>query len=307
MPVAQAVVPQLDTSLRLWDTVLFPLVTAPGHRGEPDSCHHVHGRNLFKMVESLTDLYRIGCAGWSLPRNCRASFPQAGSQLQRYATRFNAVEINSSFYRLHRTTTYERWADSTPDDFRFAAKVLRQITHRARLRDVRQELDEFLDTVAGLGPKLAVLLVQLPPSLPLEQDHAETFFAQLTAQCKTTVVCEPRHPSWFSPEAEQLLAGFGVARVLADPSVVPEAVTPRGSAEITYLRLHGQPKMYYSPYSADQLTAFAEQMVAYRQRSAEIWCIFDNTALGAAPDNALSLMAMLDQRCRQETLAIGQA
>src|SRR3954470_11987598 len=111
---------------------------------------------------------RIGTAAWSIPREHAAPFPVAGSHLERYAAVLNAVEINSSFYRPHRTATYERWAASVPEDFHFAVKIPKAITHERRLADVDDLLDRFLSEVSGLGPKLGPLLVQLPPSLSFQ-------------------------------------------------------------------------------------------------------------------------------------------
>src|SRR5690349_6710944 len=103
-------------------------------------------------------MIRIGTAGWAIPAPSRTGFPETGSQLERYATRLTGVEINSSFYRPHRRTTYERWAAATAHSFRFAVKVPRAITHDQRLRGYGERLDRFLQEVGGLGEKLEVLL-----------------------------------------------------------------------------------------------------------------------------------------------------
>ena len=121
----------------------------------------------------------IGTAAWSLPREVAAEFPGDGQQLERYARQFACAEINSSFYKPHRTETYARWAGMTPPHFRFAVKLPRAITHDGRLRAARKPLRAFLAEAAGLGDRLGVLLVQLPPSLPFESRVARTFFALL--------------------------------------------------------------------------------------------------------------------------------
>src|SRR5688500_14727284 len=138
----------------------------------------------------------VGTAAWTLPREEQPNFPAEGTHLERYASRFTAVEINSSFYRPHRTKTYERWAASVPDGFRFSVKVPKAITHEARLRDVVAHLDSFLAEVGGLGEKLGCLLVQLPPSFVFGHDDVDTFFDTLRARTQVPVVCEPRHRSW---------------------------------------------------------------------------------------------------------------
>src|SRR4051812_3252029 len=121
----------------------------------------------------------IGCAGWTIPREAQAAFPPEGSHLARYAAVFNAVEINSSFYRAHRPATYARWADSVPDSFTFSVKLPRAITHEGGLRGVDALLDQFVEETRQLGPKLGCVLVQLPPKRDFDAVLAADFFARL--------------------------------------------------------------------------------------------------------------------------------
>ncbi len=234
----------------------------------------------------------IGCAGWSISKQHAALFPPAASQLERYAQRFNAVEINSSFYRPHLPATYARWAAATPDDFSFAVKLPKAITHTRRLVGATEPLERFLAEAGQLGAKLGPLLVQLPPSLAFDTHVAGAFFTLLRERFAGVVACEPRHASWFSAEAEALLSAFQVARVAADPAIVPAAAVPGGWRGLAYYRLHGSPDMYESAYSKAYLNALAQQMSLL---AAPVWCIFDNTALGAAPTNALELLARLKE------------
>jgi uncharacterized protein YecE (DUF72 family) len=233
---------------------------------------------------------RIGCAGWNVRKQHMAVFPAAGSHLQRYARRFNAVEINSSFYRPHRRATYERWAATVPDDFAFAVKVPKQITHELRLAAAETALEIFLDQASGLGAKLGPLLVQLPPSLAFDSAVAHAFFAALRARHAGGVVCEPRHATWFTAAADALLAGLEIARAAADPPVGTTAFAPGGWQELHYYRLHGAPHIYYSEYDAAFLQRLARTL---SERSEACWCIFDNTARGAATTNALSLQRLV--------------
>jgi uncharacterized protein YecE (DUF72 family) len=231
----------------------------------------------------------IGCAGWSVPKAAAASFPREGSHLQRYAARFDCVEINSSFYRPHRPATYARWAASVPDSFRFSVKMPRSVTHHARLVGVSSQLDEFCSQVAALGHKLGCVLVQLPPSLAFERSVASRFLAMLRRRHDGTVAVEPRHPSWFGAAADAVLIEYGASRVAADPSVVPAAADPGGDTRAAYFRLHGSPKIYYSTYPDDWLARLAKRLDGLHADGVECWCIFDNTALGAATTNALDL------------------
>lgn len=236
----------------------------------------------------------VGCAGWTLPRDVQPAFPAEGTHLQRYAARFPAVEINSSFHRPHRASTWARWAESAPPGFRFCAKLPKTITHELRLVDADAALTTFLAEAGGLGDALACLLVQLPPSLQFDAAVADGFFASLRARTEVAVVCEPRHPTWFSADADDLLARWKVARVAADPARVPEAAEPGGWRDLAYYRLHGSPRIYYSAYDADYLDALAARIGADLRAGREVWCIFDNTAAGAAAQNALELVSRLD-------------
>jgi len=242
---------------------------------------------------SHDEFARVGTAGWGLPRQWRDRFPSDGSYLERYATRFSAVEINSSFYRPHRRVVYERWAASVPDDFRFAVKLPQAITHDQRLVASDVLLDVFLEEARGLGERMGPLLVQLPPSLDFDAEQVGEFFATLRERHAGAVACEPRHESWFTPAAESLLRVHDVARVAADPARVPAAASPGGDDRLVYFRLHGSPRMYYSDYEPERLLPVAAALRDARARGADAWCIFDNTTLGAATGNALLLAEFL--------------
>ena len=241
----------------------------------------------------------IGTAGWSLPRDVADRFPGDGQQLERYARRFACVEINSSFYKPHRLETYARWAAMTPRHFRFAVKLPKAITHEARLRAVRKPLQAFLAQAAGLGDRLGVLLVQLPPSLAFEARAARRFFALLRESWDGPVACEPRHASWFEPGADRALAALRVTRVAADPARGDAAAVPGGwlgpegdgAGALLYYRWHGSPRMYWSRYGDAWLARQAARIAAW-PASAVPWAIFDNTAAGGATADALELRAL---------------
>jgi uncharacterized protein YecE (DUF72 family) len=253
-----------------------------------------HDSLMISTTGASTGL-RIGTAGWGLPRVWRGQFPDDGSYLERYAARFAAVEINSSFYRQHRRGVYERWAASVPPHFRFAVKVPRAITHDQALVAADVLLDVFLEEVAGLGSRLGPLLVQLPPSLAYDAEHAEEFFETLRRLHGGPVGCEPRHESWFGAHAEELMRRHRVARVAADPARVPAAAVPGGDHTLLYFRLHGSPRIYWSDYEPARLAAIAEQLRGATAPGGERWCIFDNTTLGAATGNALALVRLFEE------------
>jgi uncharacterized protein YecE (DUF72 family) len=237
----------------------------------------------------------IGCAGWSIGGAQRDYFPENGSQLERYAAILPAVEINSSFYRPHRPDTYRRWRDSVPDAFRFSVKVPRAITHGQRLQDTDALVSRFLQEAGELGSKLGCLLVQLPPGLTFNPHIAVPFFDDLTKRIDIPVVCEARHPSWFSPQAASALATLGIAQVIADPPVAEAPLSP-GGLKTVYVRLHGSPHMYHSSYTEEFLIRLEGELRQYRDAGKTAWCIFDNTASGAAMPNALSLLMRFDAR-----------
>jgi len=236
---------------------------------------------------------RIGTAGWSIPKQQAAEFPGEGTHLERYARRFSSVEINSSFYRPHMPVTYARWSASVPPGFRFAVKLPREISHLRRLVAVTEPLDRFLAEIAALGDRLGPLLVQLPPSFRYDETLVGAFLEILRARLDGDVVCEPRHPSWFAESVDGMLTRFQVARVMADPAPAPRAAVPGGWPGISYRRLHGSPKMYYSGYSTEFLDLTARAMRDTAANTRESWCIFDNTADGKAAEDALSLLTRL--------------
>lgn len=233
-----------------------------------------------------------GCAGWSLGREHSAAFTAEGTHLQRYAARLNCAEINSSFYRPHRQQTYQRWAASTPVGFRFSVKVPKLISHVQRLQACDQALDEFVLQCSGLGDRLGCLLVQLPPSLAFDESVAEAFFISLKRCFPGPVVLEPRHESWTGAQA--LLVRYQIAQAAVDPSRISTDSTPRGWPGLKYWRLHGSPRIYYSPYELPRLERLAVELQTATAEGQSAWCIFDNTASGAALGNALTLAQCLD-------------
>ena len=245
------------------------------------------------MAAATKKRVRVGCAGWTIPREWSHHFAAEGSHLERYASQFSAVEINSSFYRPHQQKTYERWGQSVPTDFRFSVKAPKQITHELRLHKASSELAEFFDSIAGLGRRLGCVLVQLPPSLALETKVAKKFFGNLRKRFTGPVAFEPRHETWFTTKAETILIDHDVSRVAADPALAPSAEIPGGSSRIRYYRLHGSPRVYYSQYSDEYLTNLAATINAGQKQRGETWCIFDNTAMGWATENAWQLQQLL--------------
>ncbi len=181
-----------------------------------------------------------------------------------------------------------------PDHFRFAVKMPKSLTHEQCLEDTGAGLTRFLGEIRGLGKKLGCVLVQLPPGLAYEPRTVESFFARLRARHRGAIVCEPRHPTWFTGAADRRLEAHGIGRVAADPSCGDGGDLAAGSDRVAYFRLHGSPVMYHSSYRDADLAQLATRMGSLANR-APVWCVFDNTARGAATLNALDLLAWLKQ------------
>ncbi|MCL6708541.1 DUF72 domain-containing protein [Pseudomonas sp. R2.Fl] len=231
-----------------------------------------------------TDLPIIATAAWSIPKTVADRFAGEGSGLARYASVFGGVEINSTFYRRHKVSTFARWAESVPDDFRFSVKIAREITHIRAMRDIGEPFNVFLGDISPLGEKRGPLLCQLPPSLAFDADRMEDAFKTMRDADAGRIVVEVRHKSWASDEAAALLRKYAIDRVLADPAPVWPADEFAGPP--LYVRLHGKPKIYHSNYTDDEIRSFSKLLAA------DSWCVFDNTASGAAIENALTMLGM---------------
>lgn len=224
----------------------------------------------------------IATAAWSIPKKVASRFAAEGSGLARYASVFNGVEINSTFYRRHKSSTFARWAETVPDDFKFSVKIPKDITHIRAMKDIDEPLATFLEDIASLGQKRGPLLYQLPPSLVFDAGQLDRTLQVMREADPGQIVIEVRHKSWASAEAKDLLETYAIDRVLADPAPVWPAAdfaeAPR------YVRLHGKPKIYYSSYTGDEIESFSTLLAP------NSWCVFDNTASGAAIENALTVL-----------------
>jgi uncharacterized protein YecE (DUF72 family) len=203
----------------------------------------------------------------------------------------NCVEINSTFHRPHQEKTFARWAAAVPEDFRFAVKAPKTVTHDAKLCDCGAALSGFFAQLVPLGKKLGPVLVQLPPKLAFDEGQVREFFATVRELYAGLVVVEPRHASWFAREPERLMQEFEVARAMADPAAGSSlASEPGGWMGLRYFRLHGSPRRYWSEYGDEFLLGLAKRIAG---EAVETWVIFDNTAAGHALGDAMKLRAMV--------------
>ena len=240
---------------------------------------------------------RIGLAGWSEAASRHGKLLPAALEgatgLQRYAGAFDFVEINSSFYRQVRPGTYEKWAGEVPDGFCFSVKMHRLITHYTRLKNT-DLLGDFFGSVAGLGGKLAVVLVQLPPTLVFDEAVADRFWSALRKIYRGCTVCEPRHRSWQEPAARKLLSMHGIGPVLTEIPSAKEHPLLGAKREIPlYVRLHGTPRKYYSSYSDHDLARLTGFLADHADRRRYV--VFDNTAGPAGVRNGLQLQKLVGE------------
>lgn len=226
-----------------------------------------------------------GTAAWNIPKDAAEHFPIEGSYLARYSIRLNAVEINSSFVKDHHAKTYKRWAIETPDNFRFSVKLNKRFTHECNLEIEEVDLMENLKAISELGEKWGVLLLQFPKSQEFHYDHMKTFYRTIRKVFKGPVALEARNMSWMSDESISLIKQFRISKVIADPEKCPGEL----KGEIKYYRLHGSPEIYKSNYEEDYLNNLYEEL---NRATTDVWCIFDNTTLGYATNNAVTITDM---------------
>lgn len=234
---------------------------------------------------------RIGTSGWSYPDWRGKFYPRglaAGRWLGHYATVFDTVELNATFYRLPPPEQFAKWAAQVPDGFLFSVKASRQITHLHRLKDCGELLRHFFDAARALGGKLGSILYQLPPRLPFDATLLTSFIKLLPR--KLSHVIEFRDASWFCEETFALLREDGIALCLSDlpGSEAPMIVT----APPAYLRFHGG-KRYRDDYPAKDLDALATQLRKWSNENTSSFVYFNNTAAGHAVENARSLRKAL--------------
>jgi uncharacterized protein YecE (DUF72 family) len=164
----------------------------------------------------------------------------------------------------------------------------RTITHELKLQNAREPFVTFLAQTDGLAEKRGPILVQLPPSLSFDASVVTSFLDLVRTVYNGPVLCEPRHATWFSSAVASLLDHYEISRVAADPPPVPEATVPAGWPRVAYFRLHGSPRKYWSRYDENDIARFAATVRSIPTAD-EVWCVFDNTASGAAIENAREL------------------
>ena len=255
------------------------------------------------MASKRSAAVRIGCSGWQY-KHWRGDFYPVGLVQSRwfefYATKFDTVEINNSFYRLPEPETFARWREQAPRQFVYAVKASRFLTHMKKLKEPQDPLDRFFSNARELGSHLGPVLYQLPPRWPLNLDRLERFLdavdaetGQLRRSGLTTCVrhaIEFREPSWYDERVFALLRAHRVALCLHDMggSASPKLVTGR----FVYVRLHGWTK-YSGRYDDTTLDAWADWLAERISAGIDVYAYFNNDVGGHAPRDAVRLRERL--------------
>ncbi len=240
---------------------------------------------------------RVGTSGYNY-YHWRGKFYPEGlpsrNWLEHYASVFNTVELNVTFYRLPRPTTFARWYSCTPREFTFALKGNRAVTHTRRLRDAAAPVASFFERARELKEKLSVVLWQLPPSLKADLALLQEFCAllrEVPGELAPRHAFEFRHPSWFCPEVYALLEKNNFALCIADAPRWPTARL--ATADFVYIRFHGSEKLYASSYTRQQLEDWAAQISRWLAEGRDVYAYFNNDAEGHAVANARELCTLL--------------
>ncbi|MFK3670240.1 DUF72 domain-containing protein [Leifsonia aquatica] len=273
------------------------------------------------MAASAHGTARVGIAGWTYAPWRGVFYPKGlphRAELAYAAERLDSIELNGSFYSLQRPSSWHKWAAETPDDFVFAVKGGRYITHILRLKNTREALANFFASgMLTLGPKLGPLLWQLPPNLPLDPEALDAFLASLPT---TTVeaaalagestldedrrdaatpadrplrhAVEARHPSFADPAFARIARDHGVAVVVADTAgrypLLREVTT-----DFVYVRLHGDEELYTSGYTDAALDRWAADARGWLDDGLDVYAYFDNDVKVRAPYDAMGLRERL--------------
>jgi len=246
------------------------------------------------VTTEIRPQYYIGCSGWHYDHWRGLYYPQGlpkSEWLQFYAKEFATVELNNSFYHLPSEKAFTAWREFSPEDFVFAVKVSRYITHIKRLRNLDLAVENFLSRACFLKNKLGPLLYQLPPNMKRNDEILENFLSSLPQ--KYQHVFEFRHESWINDSVFHILQQYDAGLCVFDmPGFsCPLVVT----SDFAYIRFHGSPGLYSSCYSDKELSRWAQSIAQLGQNLKAIYIYFNNDAEAFAIGNAITLRKLLAQ------------
>jgi len=239
-------------------------------------------------------LIQIGTSGWHYRHWEGAFYPANIRQkdfLNYYIQHFHTVEINNSFYQLPKEKTLKLWYDTAPDNFIFAVKASRYITHMKKLKDPEKTLSKFLNRIDVLKEKLGPILFQLPPRWKVNPERLEAFLRALHGDYDSAF--EFRDPTWFTDEVFHILAEHNAALCIYhfNHRMSPKEVT----ANFVYIRLHGPNGPYEGRYGRRTLSYWAEDIIKWKKQKKRIFCYFDNDEAGYAPQDAAGLKQIVEK------------
>ncbi len=237
---------------------------------------------------------RIGTSGWSYDHWVDVLYPHGKPErrLAYYVGVFDTVELNASFYRWPKDSTFAGWRDQLPDEFTMSVKAHRGLTHYRRLASPEPWIERFERCWRVLGDHHGVLLVQLHPEQQRDDARLDAFLAGVPPSIRVAV--ELRHPSWNDPVVYQLLERRRAAYVVMSGAGL--ACIPRATTDFVYVRMHGpdQDAIYAGCYSGDELRRWAERITKWRNDGKDVWVYFNNDVGGHAVRNALTLRELLN-------------
>lgn len=245
------------------------------------------------MENEISPKYYIGCSGWHYDHWRVLYYPEGlpkSKWLQFYAKQFSTVELNNSFYHLPSEKAFVTWRESSPDNFVFAVKVSRFITHIKRLRNLGSAVENFLSRACLLQDKLGPLLYQLPPNMKRNDELLKDFLSSLPR--KYQHVFEFRHESWLDNSIFHILQQYNTGLCVFDMPGL--SCPPIATADFAYLRFHGSESLYSSCYSDEELSQWAQKIARLSKKVKAVYIYFNNDAEAFAVKNALTLIKFIN-------------
>ena len=240
----------------------------------------------------------LGTSGWVYEDWWKRFYPvgiKPEERLEYYSKHFDTVELNASFYHLPRKKIFENWSKKTPVSFAFSVKLSKYITHNLKLKSAKESLQLFLNEAKGLGNKLSVVLVQLPPNLKKDTERLKTFLELARRPpVKTRWAFEFRQESWLDEEIFDLLKKNGTGFVIQDSAGRwPSAEVRTG--DFVYLRFHGPSDLYSSNYPDKLLKEWAKKIDKWLGEGLDVYAYFNNDVNAYAVHNTLKLKKLINR------------
>ena len=237
-------------------------------------------------------MYRFGTSGWYYDEWAGIFYPEdldKSNWLEYYSKRFDAVEVNASFYRLPFKNMIKGWDRRTEDDFMFVFKGSRLVTHRKRLKGVKDQLDRFYDRISMIKEKTGAILWQLPPGIKRDDDLLSDFMEDLNVDYRNVI--EFRDRSWFEDDVFDLMRDQNVSYCIVDCPDLPTVMET--TSDLSYLRFHGNDSWYSHDYSDQELGGWATKIKSLD--SSDVFCFFNNDQGGYAPKNCKTLREIVEK------------